>query len=195
MLLPMHIFLAYFVGLWRGWNKKLIGLFVIANSAPDYSFIQMLLMEGDFTRTFFNHGFVSFLYMIPLGPLGIIGNGFHLLTDLLTGGIPFFPDGVWYGFPRTGWHLWGKFILVPWEIPILIAGLYATYKLGKERVTYSLLAFLLGYVVFIALSPLYLVDPYLSTALGFLVLWYLYERVGLLDVLETKVRVGGTAKP
>ena len=187
MLLPMHIFVAYLIGLWRNWNRKLLGLFVIANSAPDYSFIQMLLMEGDFTRTFFNHGFVSFLYIIPFGFLGIIGNGLHLIADVFTGGIPFLPNGIWYGFPRVGWHLWGKFILVPWEVPIAVAGVYAVYKLGWEKVTYSLSAFFLGYGVFIALSPVYLINPYLSTALSFIVLWYLYDRIEVIDVLEAKI--------
>ena len=184
MLLPMHIFVAYMVGAWRGWNKKLLGLFVIANSAPDYSFIQMLITTGDFTRTFFNHGIVSFLYVLPFGPLGIVGNGFHLIADFFTGGIPFLPDGIWYGLPRIGWHIGSKFILVPWEIPIIMAGLYAAYRLGVEKVSYSLLAFLLGYGVFILLTPLYLINPYLSTATSFLVLWYLYEKVSILERLK-----------
>ncbi|NJE03109.1 hypothetical protein [Thermococcus sp. MV11] len=184
MLLPIHIFVAYMVGAWRDWDRKLLGLFVIANSAPDYSFIQMLLMTGDFTRTFFNHGMVSFLYVLPFGPLGIIGNGFHLIADFFTGGIPFLPDGVWYGLPRMGWHLWGKFILVPWEVPIAVIGLYAAYKLGVGRVAHSLLAFLLGYAVFALLSPLYIVNPYLSTGMSFLVLWYLYEKAEVLERLR-----------
>ncbi|WP_457750753.1 hypothetical protein [Thermococcus sp.] len=194
MLLPMHIFVAYLIGAWRGWDRKLLGLFVIANSAPDYSFIQMLITTGDFTRTFFNHGAISFLYMVPFGPLGIIGNGFHLIADFFTGGIPFLPDGIWYGLPRIGWHLWGKFILVPWEVPIAIAGLYAAYKLGTGRILYSLTAFLLGYAVFIALSPLYLINPFLSTAFSFLVLWYLYEKISILDIAENRIitrKVGG----
>ena len=184
MLLPMHISLAWLIGHWRGWDKKLLGLFVIANSSPDYSFIQMLLMTGDFTRTFFNHGFVSFLYVLPFGPLGVIGNGLHLLADTFTGGIPFFPDGIWYGFPRVGWHLGGKFILVPWEVPLGILGLYAAYRIGPGKVLYTLSAFLLGYAVFIIMAPLYLINPYLSTAVSFLVLWHLYERVGVLDKVE-----------
>ncbi len=52
---------------------------------------------------------------------------------------------------------------------------------------YSLLAFLLGYGVFIALSPVYLINPYLSTALSFIVLWYLYDRIEVIDVLEAKI--------
>jgi len=187
MLLPMHIFVAYLIGAWRGWNRKLLGLFVIANSAPDYSFIQMLLTTGDFTRIFFNHGFVSFIYMLPFGPLGVLGNGLHLLADFFTGRIPFLPNGVWYGFPRLGWHLWDKFILVPWEVPIAIAGLYAAYRLGTGKVLYSLSAFLLGYAVFIALSPLYPINPFLSTGLSFLALWYLYEKVEIIDLLEGKI--------
>jgi len=186
----MHIFVAFIIGALRNWNKKLLGLFVIANSAPDYSFIQMLLMTGDFTRTFFNHGFVSFLYMLPFGPLGVLGNGLHLLADFFTGGIPFLPNGVWYGFPRLGWHLWGKFILVPWEVPIAIVGVYVAYKLGVEKVVYSLLAFALGYGVFIALSPLYLLNPFISTAVSFLVLWYLYERIGVIDLMANRIGVG-----
>ncbi|WP_456396495.1 hypothetical protein [Thermococcus sp.] len=191
MLLPMHIFVAYMIGAWRGWNKKLLAVFVVANSAPDYSFIQMLLATGDFTRTFFNHGFISFLYVLPFGPLGVIGNGLHLLADTFTGGIPFFPDGVWYGFPRLGWHLWGKFILVPWEIPIALAGIYAAYRLGTEKVAYTLSAFFMGYVVFALLTPLYLLNPFLSTGVSFLALWYLIEKVRILDRLE--FRLGKTA--
>jgi len=187
MLLPMHIFMAYVIGAWRGWEKRTLGLFVIANSAPDYSFIQMLLITGDFYRTFFNHGFVSFLYVLPFGSLGVIGNGLHLIADFFTGGIPFLPDGVWYGLPRLGWRFWGKFTLVPWEIPIAIAGIYAAYRLGAGKVLYSLSAFLLGYAVFIVLSPLYLVNPFLSTGLSFLALWYLYEKVEIIDLLEERV--------
>ncbi|WP_258084669.1 hypothetical protein [Thermococcus thermotolerans] len=187
MLLPMHIFVAYMIGAWRGWNKKLLAVFVVANSAPDYSFIQMLLATGDFTRTFFNHGWVSFLYVLPFGPLGVIGNGLHLLADTFTGGIPFFPDGVWYGFPRLGWHLWGKFILVPWEIPIAIAGIYAAYRLGTGKVAYTLSAFFMGYIVFALLTPLYLLNPFLSTGVGFLTLWYLIEKARLLDRLEVRL--------
>ncbi|WP_240911840.1 hypothetical protein [Thermococcus sp. M36] len=78
----------------RRWDKCLLGVFVIANSAPDYSFIQMLIATGDFTRTFFNHGFVSFLYVLPFEPLGILGNGLHLLGNIFTGRIPFFPNGI-----------------------------------------------------------------------------------------------------
>ncbi|NJE09955.1 hypothetical protein [Thermococcus sp. MAR1] len=192
MLLPMHIFVAYMIGAWRGWDKRLLAAFVVANSAPDYSFIQMLLATGDFTRTFFNHGFVSFFYVLPFGPLGIIGNGLHLLADTFTGGIPFFPDGVWYGFPRLGWHIWGKFILVPWEIPIAVAGIYAAYRLGIGKVAYTLSAFFLGYAVFALLTPLYLLNPLLATGFGFLVLWYLVEKARLLDRLG--VRLGEAVK-
>ncbi|WP_297092078.1 hypothetical protein [Thermococcus sp.] len=187
MLLPMHIFVAYIIGAWRGWNKRLLAVFVVANSAPDYSFIQMLLATGDFTRTFFNHGWISFLYVLPFGPLGIIGNGLHLLADTFTGGIPFFQNGVWYGLPRLGWHLWGKFILVPWEIPIAIAGIYAAYRLGTGKVAYTLSAFFLGYIVFALMTPLYLLNPFLSTAASFLTLWYLIERVELLDRLGLRL--------
>ena len=181
MLLPMHVFIAWLLGFWRGWDRKLLGLFVIANSAPDYSFIQMLIATGDFTRTFFNHGFVSFMYMIPFGPLGIMGNGLHLLGDIFTGGIPFFPNEVWYGLPRVGWHLGGKFILVPWEIPIAMLGIYTAYRMGLGKVLYTLSAFLLGYAVFIVMTPLYFISPFLSTGLSFLALWYLYEKVAILD--------------
>ena len=192
MLLPMHIFVAYMIGAWRGWDKRLLATFVVANSAPDYSFIQMLLATGDFTRTFFNHGLVSFLYMLPFGPLGVFGNGLHLLADFFTGGIPLLPNEVWYGFPRLGWHLWGKFILVPWEIPIAIVGIYAAYRLGIGKVAYTLSAFFLGYAVFALLTPLYLLNPFFATGFGFLVLWYLVEKARLLDRLE--VRLGEAVK-
>ncbi len=53
--------------------------------------------------------------------------------------------------------------------------------MGVGKVVYTLTALFLGYVLFIAMSPLYLLTPFLSTGGSFLVLWHLYEKVSILD--------------